>query len=343
MTDAGSGIATASTAGDEPGAAPRLTVVIPTYNRRNVLARTLRLLDRQDRRVFDVVVVDDGSTDGSADAVEALRPELGYALTLIRQSNGGAACARNAGVRAARGAVTLLIGDDTLPRSDLVGRHLAHHDAHPGLCEAALGLTRWCETSQRVNRYMRWAGAYGIQFHYAHLLAGGEADWHHFYTSNLSLKTAQLRANPFAEDFPGAAIEDIELGYRLQHGPGLRMSFLPDAVVDHVHPMTFRGGCRRQETVGACTLLFDRMRGHDQSGRLRTTGWHRWVRDYGWFRACLAWLGELALLIRCPNPISDRVLWLHFQTGYERAAERSPGGLPQRGVCPHALEEAARA
>ena len=226
--------------------------------------------------------------------------------------------------------MTLLIGDDTLPAPDLVRRHAEHHAAHLGAAEAALGYTRWCETNQVVTPYMRWVGENGIQFDYAHLLAGGAADWHHFYTSNLSLKTDCLSANPFCEDFPAAAVEDIELGYRLHQEQGLRISFLPDAVVDHVHPMTFRQGCRRQETVGVCWRIFDRQRQHeDFKEQLLQGGWHLRLRKHAGVRKALAWLGEQSLALRCPNSFAERVLLLHFRIGYVNSVAAEADGEPR--------------
>lgn len=88
-----------------------LSVVIPTYNRAEPCARAVRSVIAQTYRPIEVVVVDDGSTD---DTAERLLAEFGDRITLVRQPNQGVSRARNAGVRASRGAcIAFLDSDDT--------------------------------------------------------------------------------------------------------------------------------------------------------------------------------------------------------------------------------------
>jgi glycosyltransferase involved in cell wall biosynthesis len=84
-----------------PAGAPPVSVVIPTYNRAPLLARSLRSVLGQSYGEFEVIVVDDGSTDGTAGVVAGFDdPRLRY-VALAR--NAGAAAARNVGIRLARG------------------------------------------------------------------------------------------------------------------------------------------------------------------------------------------------------------------------------------------------
>jgi glycosyltransferase involved in cell wall biosynthesis len=80
------------------------SVVIPAYNRAALIGACLEPLLGPAARGLDLVVVDDGSTDGTADVVRALAARSkGAEIRLVQQANGGASAARNRGVREARG------------------------------------------------------------------------------------------------------------------------------------------------------------------------------------------------------------------------------------------------
>ena len=86
------------------------SVVIPTYNRVHLLARTLDLVWRQNFTDFEVVVVDDGSNDGTQDYLRS----LGDRIRFVQRANGGPGAARNAGMRAASGKYVALLDSDDL-------------------------------------------------------------------------------------------------------------------------------------------------------------------------------------------------------------------------------------
>ncbi len=106
---------------------PRLSVVVATYNRAELIQRLLHQLARQTLPAsdFEVVVVDDGSREPVAPVLEQL--ELPYGLRVETQANAGAAAARHRGVLAARGEVVLITDDDMQVAEDFLARHLARH------------------------------------------------------------------------------------------------------------------------------------------------------------------------------------------------------------------------
>jgi glycosyltransferase involved in cell wall biosynthesis len=81
---------------------PLVSVVVPAFNAEETIRETLESVSRQSYEHLEIIVVDDGSTDGTCDVVEALRARDSR-LRLIRQANGGVGAARNAGIAAASG------------------------------------------------------------------------------------------------------------------------------------------------------------------------------------------------------------------------------------------------
>ncbi|MBI4001327.1 MAG: glycosyltransferase family 2 protein, partial [Nitrospira defluvii] len=78
---------------------PVVSVVIPLYNARDVIRDTIESVFAQTYRDYEIVVIDDGSTDGSEEVLRAYGDRLRY----LRQPNGGVAQARNRGIAASRG------------------------------------------------------------------------------------------------------------------------------------------------------------------------------------------------------------------------------------------------
>lgn len=91
-------------------AAPLLSVVIPTFNRAELLCRALETVKAQEFTDFETIVVDDGSTDSTPEHLAT----YGDRLTVVRQENAGPAAARNAGIARARGRYVCMLDSDDL-------------------------------------------------------------------------------------------------------------------------------------------------------------------------------------------------------------------------------------
>jgi glycosyltransferase involved in cell wall biosynthesis len=92
---------------------PMFSVVIPSYNRANLLNRALMSVRSQTFQDFEVIIVDDGSTDSTPDLLEQWRAHFGDRLHTLWLDHGGAAMARNAGIAASKGqAMAFLDSDD---------------------------------------------------------------------------------------------------------------------------------------------------------------------------------------------------------------------------------------
>ncbi len=115
-----------------------VTFLIAAYNRRDVLLGTLRQLRRcgLPAESFEVILVDNASTDGTAGAVAAAFPEV----ILIRETVNRGACAKNAGLPIARGRYVVFLDDDSYPRPGSVARMIRHFEAHPSLGAAVFDI-----------------------------------------------------------------------------------------------------------------------------------------------------------------------------------------------------------
>lgn len=292
-------------------------IVIPTYNRIDALITCLTHLERQTMPDFEVVIVDDGSSDSTSDRVRLFQRQTSLHLQYVRQDNGGPARARNIGVSLLCTPVCLFIGDDIFASPSFVAAHLRLHQRHPEPQVAALGLTRWSETGQNVTKFMRWLDTSGMQFSYGDLLSGVPPDWKHFYTSNLSVKTELLRQFPFNDAFPYAAHEDMELGYRIQSKHGLQLVFLPEAVADHFHPTSFRAACRRMVKVGSTAQIFYRLWPELQPPEptgLRKLFYSALLQNR-WLIQVLLFISDPLTRIWCPNPFMKAALTAHYMIG----------------------------
>ncbi|MDQ3669065.1 MAG: glycosyltransferase family 2 protein, partial [Actinomycetota bacterium] len=140
-----------------------LSVIIPTRDRADILMETLtRLAGQETICPFEVLVVDDGSSDATVAMVRSFAERSPVPVAVLEQESNGPAAARNTGIAAARGSACLFIGDDTWPRSDLVERHARLHRRRPEAHAALLGHVEWAPES-RPSPFMQWLNT-GLQF-----------------------------------------------------------------------------------------------------------------------------------------------------------------------------------
>ena len=238
-------------------ATPELSVVIPTCNRSEKLQRCLQMLSRQSLPAaqFEVIVVDDGSTDGTEELLRAQK--LPFALRHFRQANKGPAAARNRGIREASGRIVVFLGDDIYVPPDFLGDHLRHHRLFPDDREALLGHIAWADKLP-VTSFMDFiTGPAGAQFAFGTIGDPEDVDFLHFYTSNVSLKKKLLETElpVFDEGYSHAAYEDTDLGYRLKQS-GMRLRYRSWIKAGHDHPTDAGRFAQRQFRAGQMSLRF---------------------------------------------------------------------------------------
>lgn len=108
----------------------KVSVIIPTYNGRQKIGTLLESLEEQSYKDFDIVVVVDGSTDGTVELLKQWQARQ-KKLRVLVQENKGRAGARNAGARVARSELLIFFDDDVQVHPECVREHLDHHASNP--------------------------------------------------------------------------------------------------------------------------------------------------------------------------------------------------------------------
>jgi len=199
------------------------SILVTTYNRRALLAACLESLAHQtvpaDR--FEVVVVVDGSTDGTSEMLAGLHTP--YRLVVVEQRNAGQAAALNAGAARAEGRTLILMDDDEEASPGYVAAHLEAHRS--GTPVAGVGPILWRVASD-TDRFMRLR-ADEVRAHNDDL-AARPLTYLDCYGGNSSVSRATYHeVGGYSEDL--AKDSDFEFAYRL-HRAGVDFRFLPDAV-----------------------------------------------------------------------------------------------------------------
>lgn len=215
-----------------------VSVVIATYNRRDVLGTTLPAVLAQDLpgRTYEVVVVDDGSHDGTVEFVRALSSR--GRLKLLEESHRGTAAARNAGIKAATGRVVLVLDDDIVCTPDLLERHLSCHDGAEASVVVGPTLTAGRPGDGLADEWM----SESLETYFSRRRDEPAPKWPEsaWFGPNCSTRRETLLAlGGYDERETATRLEDIELGLRLWQA-GLRFRFEPRALVRHLPHKSLR-------------------------------------------------------------------------------------------------------
>lgn len=220
-----------------------VSVIVPAYNAADTIGACLEsVLAQRTTESFEVIVVDDGSTDGTAEVAEQYE-----GVRVLRQSNSGASAARNLGAREAQGWILCFID------ADCVATH-AWLDALAGAIRAGADgvkgslLTRQTELVARFtqieyeDKYDRMRARPRIDF----IDMGSAA-----YRRDVMLGIGE---GGFDTSYPGASVEDQEFSFRLADR-GCELRFVPQAAVYHGHPTSPWIYARRKFNIGHWKVL----------------------------------------------------------------------------------------
>ncbi len=276
-------------ASDEATAQDRISVIVCTRNGAATLRGCLDALSRQTYPDYEVLVIDDGSTDSTPEIVRDFDQ-----VRCIRQEHAGLSAARNLGMRRATGTLLAYTDDDCLPDEDWL-RHVsrAFQDPH---CVAAGGPNLPPRPRNRTEACV--ALAPGAPIHV--LLNDSEAE--HLPGCNLVIRKTALQAiDGFREEFRTAG-DDVDVCWRLQAAGG-KLRYVPGALVWHHRRFTVSAYFRQQSGYGNAESMLVRRYPH----RFAWLGGARW-------RGALYDSGEAPAM--APLPHTDGVPPRHalFQT-----------------------------
>ena len=184
---------------------PLVSVVVPVYNRERFLRETLESVSALDYEPFEVIVVDDGSTDGSA-AIARSFPEVRY----LRQENRGPGAARNAGIDVARGEFVAFVDSDDVVLPHKLSAQIGYLVDHPDVT-ATLGRQEWITPPPDAVPDLVWGDLDGIT-----------------PISIVIRRAALIEVGGFDPALRGP--EDVDLLVRLREG-GFRFLVVPEVVM----------------------------------------------------------------------------------------------------------------
>ncbi len=288
----------------------KISVVLPTYNRLARLKQVLAGLERQTYPLadFEVVVVSDGSSDGTHEFLEGMDTPIN--LNVVVQSNQGVSMARNCGVDEAKGEIILFIDDDVVPKEALVAEHMRLHEAYGGDL-VVLG-TVLPPPDFPLSPWSQWEQVKLLEMYEALSSGAVEISARHYFSGNSSMpRKLFLACGGFDPEFRRA--EDLEFGYRLGGCDGVRFMFNEEAAGYHYSERSFASWINIPYVYGRNFVLFATRKG--QGWLLPTL--LRESRDRHPFVRALVWmcldrpllskmsLGALKTIARLAPPLSN--------------------------------------
>jgi len=254
----------------------RFSIIIPTHNRKETLRRSLSAAIVQDYLNYEVIVVDDGSSDGTG---EMVRREFPHVRCIRQEPNRGPAAARNRGIEAATGEIIAFTDDDCLVPPNFLSRLADGYCRYP----EAVGVGGYLEAPDALLQTNPFACYEAYVTHQVYQ-AGPEEYLGGFEcpaggTNSMSYRKAVLlEVGGFDETFPYAAGEDADLKWRVVQR-GYRLLYVP-VKVTHLQPYQFRSFWRQYRRHGYGAVHFERKyRGRLPSAtRLALRFAARWAR-----------------------------------------------------------------
>ncbi len=204
-----------------------VSIVIPTFNRKPILEKCLIALENQKLNnlinCYEVIVVDDGSTDGTSSWIEENKKRLPH-VVLFKQEHGGPALGRNLGVMKSKHEIIIFIDSDLVVLNDFIYNHVEKL------------LRAWKTNNKKCFTYGSVVNTSNFKNPESENYKITDISFAYFATGNVAIsRDLLLKAGLFDTSFSLYGWEDLELGERLKK-MGTKLIKCPRAVGFHWHP-----------------------------------------------------------------------------------------------------------
>ncbi len=238
---------------------PAISVVTATFNRKEILQMAMEKLAEQtiEPNRFELVLVDDGSSDGTQSMVEELTGTLPYSIRFFSQAHKGPGAAHNLGARVAKADIILFLANDMLATPLLIASHLGMHSRNKAPNVAVVGKISESKELPQTAFHKAWDPFNGLNLDTKPVL-----DEFDFWVSNLSIKRRFFLQNGLFFENSEPAMEDLELAHRLFH-KGMKLFYCLEAHSYHYHPQTIDSVISRVYTTGKNFHIYEKKVGHN--------------------------------------------------------------------------------
>jgi glycosyltransferase involved in cell wall biosynthesis/peptidoglycan/xylan/chitin deacetylase (PgdA/CDA1 family) len=331
-------------------APPSFSIVVPTFDRRDVVCEAVRAIAQIEYAgPLQLIVVADGSTDGSAEALEAIA--CPFPKRVLVQPNAGAARARNHGAAQATGDILLFLDDDMMARSDLVQQHALAHATGADVVLGHIPLDPASPAGPLSEAIGQWAEARARE------LGAREPTMLDFLSGHFSIRRDAFDAlGGFDERFTASGTygnEDLDFGLRLRDR--YRTAFSPGAVAHQRYVVSPQRHMRQYFETGQADVAFARKHPRHAAelfadrgaGSARSRVAIQPLASLGWLVKSARWLAIFSVTgaANAPAPIkavAGRFFFFARSLVYWSGV-RAAGGRPrsQRALvlCYHALRD----
>lgn len=235
----------------------KISVVVPTYNRRASLSRCLGAIEKQtlDRSLFEVIVVNDGSPDDTAEYLNNYISETGVNLVPVNKENEGPAMARNSAIGIARGEFVAFTDDDCVPHESWLDELLEDFPDDPKCAGLGGKIRRLYDTL--LSRYIDEVTPLAHQI--------DEDKINFLVTANAVYRSSVLQqTGGFHAQITWAGGEDPELSLRIT-SMGYYLAVTERALVNHDHRATLKGIFRTNYNYGKGMKMIVQLHGQERN------------------------------------------------------------------------------